>query len=148
MSVENFTIEFEADSDGYFTYGCPYCGEYFKLLANEVQEENSVLEELFCPYCGLVDDANNFWTKEVLQYIQDVVMEWMINSLNKSFSSIKSSKYLRVDFKKIEHHPISKPSEVDDVEEEVFCSSCGKHEKVLFNAGASKVFCAYCGGDI
>ena len=42
--MESFTIEFEADSEGYFTYECPFCEEQFKLLAPEVQDEDFELE--------------------------------------------------------------------------------------------------------
>lgn len=146
--MESFTIEFEADSEGYFTYECPFCEEQFKLLASEVRNEDFELEELFCPYCGLVDSADKFYSKEVLAYIQNLAEEWMINAINKSFGSIKSSKNFKVDFKKIKHNSITKPSEIDSVEEVFTCKVCEKHEKVLFSAGASKVFCAYCGGDL
>ncbi|HEM6271241.1 TPA: hypothetical protein ACGOYL_000291 [Streptococcus suis] len=146
--MESFKIEFEADSDGYFTYECPFCEEQFKLLASEVQDGDFELEELFCPYCGLVDDANKFYSKEVLAYIHNLAEEWVIGALNKSFGSIKSSKNFRVNFKKIKHNSIAKPSEIDSVEEMFTCEMCGKHEKVLFSAGDAKVFCAYCGGDL
>lgn len=146
--MESFTIEFEADSDGYFTYECPFCEEQFKLFASEVQDGDFELEELFCPYCGLVDDASKFYSKEVLAYIQNLAEESMIDALNKSFGSIKSSKNFKVNFKKIKHNSIAKPSEIDSVEEVFTCEMCGNHEKVLFSAGASKVFCAYCGGDL
>lgn len=146
--MESIKIEFEADSDGYFTYKCPFCEKQFKLLASEVQDEDFELEELFCPYCGLVDDADKFYSKEILAYIQNLTEEWMINTINKSFGSIKSSKNFKVDFKKIKHNSIAKPSEIDSVEEVFTCGVCEKNEKVLFCAGASKVFCAYCGGDL
>lgn len=64
----------------------------------------------------------------------------MIVALNKSFGSIKSFKKLRVNFRKIKHNSIPKPSEIDSVDEVFTCEICGKYEKVLFGAGASKVF--------
>ena len=59
MSTEiSFTIQ--GDSEGYVTFECPFCGSEFKLQADEFQSDDEPLEELFCPYCGLTREKNDF----------------------------------------------------------------------------------------
>jgi hypothetical protein len=35
LSIENFTITIQGDSEGYVTFECPYCDSEFKLQAGE-----------------------------------------------------------------------------------------------------------------
>lgn len=146
--MESFEIEFEGDSEGYVTYECPFCDEQFKLVASEIQDEYVKLEELFCPYCGLVDSLDKFYSKEVVEYIQSFAAEWMMKAIHKNSGLIRGSKNIKVDFKKVTYTPIGQPIEIDSVEEVFVCKMCEKNEKVLCNIGFSKIFCAYCGGDL
>ena len=83
MSEMSFKINMECDSDGYVTFECPFCGSTFGLRADEVKTEDGMIDELFCPYCGLTKDTNAFWTKEVLQQINDIASNYMAEQLNK-----------------------------------------------------------------
>lgn len=47
-----------------------------------------MIDELFCPYCGLTKDTNAFWTKEVLQQINDIASNYMAEQLNKLFGNM------------------------------------------------------------
>ncbi len=57
---EKLELTLYADSDGYITYECPYCGSAFKLNAGDLNDEKFPIAELFCPYCGLTADASKF----------------------------------------------------------------------------------------
>lgn len=46
---KNITIP--TDEDGFVLLQCHICGEYFKLLASEVNDDSTI--NIWCPYCGL-----------------------------------------------------------------------------------------------
>ena len=73
MSTENFTITIQGDSEGYVTFECPYCDSEFKLQAGEYQNDDEPFEELFCPYCGLAKEKNEFLSSDVIEQAQTSV---------------------------------------------------------------------------
>ncbi len=152
MSNQNFSIEIQGDSDGYIFLECPHCESEFKLNCNEFQSHDNEFNELFCPYCGLSANRDNFYTKEVIEQAKQIALNYMYEQLNKSFGNMKKSlnknKYIKMKFK-----PINKINiegiKTDDTVEEVFeCKHCNNHVKVLYCSGISKVYCSYCGNDI
>lgn len=148
------SITIPSDSDGYVTFECPFCHSEFKLLAGEFQSDDSSAEELFCPYCGLASDQSNFFTQEVLDVIEAVATNYMIEELNKTFGGMakginrSGNGLLKMEYKPLQKVSVKELVERDTRETEFTCSCCGKSEKVLYCAGAAKVFCAYCGVDI
>jgi rRNA maturation endonuclease Nob1 len=138
-TVRTFTITFETNSDGYFTYECPFCESRFKLKSAEIQDDTAVIVEIFCPYCGLTNAINQFYTKEVIKHVQQLAKNDAIDRINEKARGI---------IKPLKKEPISVVVEVDTVEQEFECRCCKRHVKVPYNAGASKIFCAYCGVDI
>ncbi|MBB6629985.1 hypothetical protein [Clostridium algidicarnis] len=58
MGEVNFDITIEGDSERYVAFECPFCESEFKLNASEFQDQDNVIAELFCPYCGLTDKVN------------------------------------------------------------------------------------------
>ena len=152
MSKVDFSITIQGDTEGYITFECPFCGSEFKLQAEEYQNEDMPIEELFCPYCGLAKDKNNFFSDEVHEQIQAVMENYIIEQLNKSFGklnrSTKKSKFIQVKYKPLKKVTVKELKDKDTVETIFNCSSCGQHVKVLYCAGVSKIFCPYCGVDM
>lgn len=152
MSNINFQISIEGDSEGDVTFECPFCESEFKLNAGEFQDEDNVFTELYCPYCGLADEINKFYTREVIEQAQAIAYNYMIQELNKTFKKIKNScrrnSYIKVDFKELKKVNTKELKDKDTVEEKFSCPTCGNHIKVLYCSGVSKVYCAYCGVDI
>lgn len=152
MTEINFEIKVEGDSDGYISFECPHCDSDFKLNADEFQTDNPVYSEMYCPYCGLNDEPSKFYTDEVMEQMQTIATNYMYEEINKAFG--KMSKNLnKNNFIKMTHKPLKKLNvkdlKTEDGVEEIFeCKNCGNHVKVLYCAGASKVFCSYCGEDI
>lgn len=152
MSDVNFEIKIEGDSEGYITFDCPFCESEFKLNADELQNEDNVFSELFCPYCGLTDEINSFYSREVIEQAEDIAYNYMIDQVNKMFNdfkkSVRGSKVIKVSFKKLKKVTLKELKDRDTVEEIFSCSECQNHVRVLYCAGVSKIFCAYCGVDI
>ncbi|MFA9397408.1 MAG: hypothetical protein ACERKV_03965 [Clostridiaceae bacterium] len=85
----NFTIQ--GDSEGFVTFECPFCGSEFKLRADEYQDEDKPFEDLFCPYCGLTKDKDDFYTKEIIEKAEAIMKNYFIEMLNDSFNKTKKS---------------------------------------------------------
>ena len=147
----SFTIQ--GDSEGYVTFECPFCGSEFKLQAGEYQNDEDPFEELFCPYCGLSKYKNEFLSSEVVEQIQALMYNYAIGELNKSFDKMKhavnrSNGLIKMDYKSLKKVATKELKDKDTVETVFKCSCCDRGVKVLYCAGAAKVFCPYCGVDI
>ena len=44
-------ISIPCDEDGFVELQCHLCGEHFKLLAKDINDESNI--DIWCPYCGL-----------------------------------------------------------------------------------------------
>lgn len=153
MSIDNFTITIQGDSEGYVTFECPYCASEFKLQAGEYQNEEEPFEELFCPYCGLAKEKNEFLSSDVIEQAKAIAYNNMVVELNKSFKkmqrSINHSKGLiKMDFKPLKKVATKELKDKDTAETEFTCSYCGRRVKAIYCVGAAKIFCPYCGVDI
>ncbi|WP_221373363.1 hypothetical protein [Clostridium perfringens] len=152
MSDVNFEIKIDGDSEGYVTFECPFCESEFKLNASEFQNDDNIFTELFCPYCGLTDGINNFYSKEVIEQAKAIAYNYMMEQINHMFSdfkrSVRGSKHIKVNFKELKKVNLKELKDKDTVEEIFNCPMCENHVRVLYCAGISKIFCPYCGVDI
>lgn len=154
MSDVTFTFSIEGDSEGYVTFECPFCGAEFKLQAGEYQDEDKPLEELFCPYCGLTKRKDEFLSAEVIAQAQILAQNYMIEQLNRSFKKMSKSinrsghGVIKMTYKPLKKVETKELKTEDTVETEFKCSCCDHRVKALYCAGASKIFCPYCGVDI
>ena len=60
--MDKFEISVKSDEDGFILLQCSLCGEFFKLLANDLNDEANI--NIWCPYCGL--NGKKYFTEEVL----------------------------------------------------------------------------------
>lgn len=147
------SFSIQGDSEGYVTFECPYCGSEFKLQASEYQDERNPFEDLFCPCCGLTKYKNSFLSKDVMEKVHALAYNYAIEELNKSFKKIEKSingskGIIKMSFKPLKAVTVKKLKGKDTTEAEFNCTCCERKVKVLYCAGASKVFCPYCGVDI
>lgn len=150
MSDASFEFKIEGDSEGFVTFECPFCESEFKLQADEFENEDNVFTELYCPYCGLVNEINTFYTKETIEHAKSIAYNYMIDEINRTFGDMKrhSNEYIKIDFKPLSKVNIKELKDKDTTEVIFECPVCQNHEKVLYCAGASKVYCSYCGVDL
>jgi len=151
--MSNLNIEFDipCDSEGYAVFECPFCEAEFKLLGSDFQKVEHTYD-FFCPYCGLTDKRNTFYTKEQVAHVQGLCENYVIEQVNNMFGKMakdmNKSKNLKVKFIPNKPVEVNELREQDTTEEIIQCKHCEGHEKVFYSAGTSKVFCAYCGVDI
>lgn len=148
-----FSFTIQGDSEGYVTFECPFCGSEFKLQACEFQNEDEPIEELFCPYCGLIKEKNEFLPEDVIEQAKTLAYNYMVEELNKTFKKIqksveRSKGIIKMEFKPLKKVTTKELKDKDTAETEFTCACCERKVKVLYCAGASKVFCPYCGVDI
>ncbi|MDY7989878.1 hypothetical protein UY286_04830 [Paenibacillus polymyxa] len=153
MSQVTFSFTIQGDSEGFVTLECPFCESEFKVSADEFQSEEIPVQDLFCPYCGLTTDKDEFYSKETVEHINALATNYMYEEINKTFGEIakvfnRNKSIVKMDFKPLKKVNVQELKDKDTVEEIFVCTSCDKREKVLFLAGASKVYCAYCGVDL
>lgn len=150
---DTITFTIQGDSEGYVTFECPFCGSEFKLQAGQFQNADEPIEELFCPYCGLTKEYDEFFSSEVNEQIDALINNYIADTLNNAFGkmarSINRSKGLiKMTYKPLKKVSIKELTDKDTTETEFKCLCCDRSVKALYCAGASKIFCPYCGVDI
>lgn len=63
----------------------------FKLQAGEYQNDDGPFEEMFCPYCGLAKEKNEFLSSDVIEQAQAIAYNYMVEELNKTFKKMQRS---------------------------------------------------------
>ncbi|MEG2813560.1 MAG: hypothetical protein RSA79_03070 [Oscillospiraceae bacterium] len=149
----NISVTVEGDSEGFVTFECPFCGSEFKLQAGEFQDENENLQDLFCPYCGLTGEKDTFYHKDVIEQIQALAKNCIIEELNNASKKMSKSinkphSNIKMTYKPLKKVETKELKDKDTAEVEFKCGHCEHMTKVLYCAGASKIFCPYCGVDI
>ena len=142
-----------ADSDGFVTYECPYCGSVFKLDAEDVNDDDFPIMDLFCPYCGLSGEMNRFISSEAQEAIEAMVQNHLADIVNKEFGKMtreinRAGGLIHMEFSPLKKQHVKEVKDNDTVESIFTCDACVKKVKVVPNAGLSKAFCPYCGVDL
>lgn len=104
-------------------------------------------------YCGLTRYKNAFLSHEVIEQAQAMAYNYAIEELNKVFGKMAKSINKSKGIIKMKYRPLKKVTtkelkDKDTSEVEFSCTCCNRYVKVLYCAGASKIFCPYCGVDI
>lgn len=138
-------ISIPTDSEGYYSLECPYCKEVFKASGNDVDGEETW--ELFCPFCGLVEDSNSFIPDEVIEHAKTLALNYMKQQLNKTFKktsrSMKGSSVI-FDYKKLNEENPMKLTEDERLEQvELLC--CNRTIKVHADQTRETIYCPFCG---
>lgn len=148
MSQFLIEISIPADEEGYISFECPYCKNRFKLEVNEFKD--SSVTELYCPYCGLRDDINNFYNSDVIEKVEEIATNYAIDLINNMFKdferSTRGNKNIRVKTKNIKKVSEKNLYEnVDEYEIVPLNNCCNKAIKVPLLEKLIGVYCPYCG---
>lgn len=140
-------IEIPTDKDGFILLQCSLCGEFFKLLAGDLNDESNM--NFWCPYCGL--NGKNYITQEVL----DIGMKMANNEINKMLHNAfkdferqtKNNKFNTFKCGKEPEKEIITPikSKVDNLEIKKYkcCKAKAKIKAIAIEYGT---YCPLCGG--
>ncbi|MFN7253335.1 MAG: hypothetical protein ACK4M9_21550 [Anaerobacillus sp.] len=144
---KNFVIYKQCDIEGFNSFKCSLCGEDFKLKTNEVQEDDVI--ELFCPNCGIPSPISSYYTADIIEHAETLVMNEAMDMLNDMFKGLERTarKNKNLTFKRDKRLPIKQPMalyENDDLDQiEFIC--CNRKAKLSLLSKTIKPFCPYCG---
>jgi len=145
MSIIQMQISIPPDNDGYILFQCPLCNNYFKLTADDC--ENDGFLEFYCSSCGLRSD--NYITEDVLDlarvmagnYARDIIykeMQGWGKQFNKGIMSFSAGKKPT-----LEHEsPIYAGIEALTIS---FFDCCKKSSKIKPLFRMTGCYCPFCG---
>jgi predicted RNA-binding Zn-ribbon protein involved in translation (DUF1610 family) len=140
-----YQIQLPQDADGFTTFQCPYCREEFKLRNDEVIAAES--NQLYCPICGLTNSMNTFYAKDIYEKALEIAEEAMYEMINKAFGGMKSSKHLKIDYKKVKVDRNKTLMDRNYTLHVVDVSCCNVQVKVRKIDEFVGIYCPYCGRD-
>jgi len=142
----SFKLSIPTDNEGYVTFECPFCNDKFKLEVTEVKRDDVI--NLYCPYCGLLEEVNTFFPKKVIEqakiiasnYVKEILNDYMGN-LEKIF---KNDKIISIKTQKINLENEKELFEITDNFESIEFNCCNSKAKVnvIEKLGT---YCPYCG---
>ncbi|PAE42776.1 hypothetical protein [Bacillus sp. 7884-1] len=144
---KNFVISKQSDIEGFNSFKCSLCGEDFKLNTIEVQEDDVI--ELFCPNCGIPSPMSTYYTDDIKEHAETLVMNEAMDMLNDLFKGFERTarRSKNITFKRGQPLPTTPPRalfENDDLEQiEFLC--CNRKAKLSLLSKTIKPFCPYCG---
>lgn len=140
------SISIPSDEDGFVLLQCHLCGEYFKLLARDFNEEGII--NIWCPYCGL--NGKQYSSKEAIEIGIKIAENEINEIIYNTFKKIeKETKGSLIQFK-CNKKPVLKdiPSikvRIDKLELQNYkcCGSVAKIQPISKMCGS---YCPICGG--
>ncbi len=145
--MDTFEISIKSDEDGFILLQCSLCGEFFKILASDWNDESTI--NIWCPYCGLIGE--NYFTDEVIEIAMRIAENEanriLYNEFKKLERQTKNNKYMSF---KSGNKPIDEiitpiKQRVDNLETKKY-KCCNSEAKIRPVAIASGSYCPLCGG--
>lgn len=145
MSEETFSISIPADADGYILLQCEHCGEFFKLRAEDINDEG--LFHIFCPACGLTSES--YITADVLELVNNKALNYAMDTFFDAFKEMeRKSRHSSIQIKAgkkpkhLQEDPIR--SGIDELSITYFqcCHRAAKVKPLLKFTGC---YCPFCG---
>lgn len=138
----NFSININADEEGYTGRECPECKKYFKIKFGTGLPGDPGCH---CPYCNHHGPHNEFWTQQQIQYAQSIALNKISGELLKSMKKMerkpKKNQLISIGIKVKGHPtPIAYYSE-KELEEKIECEECTLKYAIYGAFG----FCPDCG---
>ncbi len=78
-------LEMFTDDNGMYGRECPECEGYFKVKGGTGLD----IDIMTCPYCGTRTNADEFFTKDQIEYIHSIVLNEVGKLVHKSFKSLE-----------------------------------------------------------
>ena len=113
--------------------------------------EEKINDEVHCPMCGHIDIADNWWTQQQLNGMEEIAADWAMSyiqgELDKSFKklarSTRHNKFVQITYKPgntitFKNNPLGQAPEW---EHEIECPKCTMRYSVI----GSAYFCPSCG---
>jgi hypothetical protein len=106
MSKISIEMKISLDKEGFLRRECPNCERQFKKRnanSDDNTTDNTSIESYYCPYCHEPAPLNAWWTKEQLEYAQQLaykeVLEPELRNLQRQIESLNGSSFVHTDVK-------------------------------------------------
>jgi len=135
-----------SDNEGYVTLECPYCKNRFKLEVTEIEKDD--VNNLYCPYCGLLNEVNKFLPEEVIEQATIIASNYFKQLLNGYLDNVKNtfknSNIISVKTQNFNLEHEKELFEISDNFENIDFYCCNRKAKVnvIEKLGT---YCPYCG---
>lgn len=81
-------VSLPLDDDGFLRRECPTCVRQFKWLHTKGEDTaRSESRVYFCPYCGELASPDKWWTREQLEYMQELAIQRVGEEILDPFAS-------------------------------------------------------------
>lgn len=77
-------ISIPTDDHGYILLQCSYCGTFFKLTPNDIEDDRIL--DIYCPSCGLISD--DYFTEDVLELAVVIAQNKVMDNLYDKFNEL------------------------------------------------------------
>lgn len=142
----NIEIPIPADNEGYVLLKCPLCGEMFKLMVSDIEDDSQL--NIWCPSCGLVSES--YLPEDVIELAERLIQNFttdMLNAFAKDIENIfKNNSFVKSktisNLKKEATDPIA--IKIENLEEQTF-KCCHKSAKILPSLKFAGCYCPFCG---
>lgn len=87
-------ISMPLDSDGFLRRECPTCEREFKWFSHQEGDPDAeIVDQYFCPLCGVPAGTDSWWTSAQLDYMNDVaspaIDQYVQDSLDQMLEGMK-----------------------------------------------------------
>jgi hypothetical protein len=148
-SEQTISVPVELDDDGFLRRECPHCEREFKWLPADDSEPMQA-GGYHCPYCNCQADADQWFTKAQIDYLQAVGMqefvEPLLDEFEQSFNRPKRGgrSLISARFERADAPTPIKPHEPNDMRRVDFRCHAKEPVKVL-DSRSGPVHCLICG---
>lgn len=145
--MSDLSISIPTDNDGYVLLQCSLCGEYFKVSALNIN--NDELINLWCPYCGL--NGKQYAPSEAIEDAQKIAFNELNEMLFESFKELeKKSRNNKIMTFKCGKKPVPEiispiKVRINNLEEKQY-KCCGTNAKIKPTSKFCGSYCPRCGG--
>lgn len=138
-------IQLRLDENGLIRKECPYCYTEYKIFPESETEESK--EKSYCPACGLHAPYDRQLTRDQVEYIQQELMNSVIDQINSGFKKTKRS--IRSKNLKFEYKPLKKSDSQTVIEllglEGVITNCCNETIFIEQPNMYKSIYCPNCG---
>ncbi|ELZ80150.1 hypothetical protein C454_11071 [Haloferax gibbonsii ATCC 33959] len=153
MTEKEVSIDLPSDENGMFPRQCPNCDGKFAIHSDTYQDEHYL--NLRCPYCGWIEEFDQFLTDEQADYSHSVAEgelrrmaeKELSDALEDAFGGISSNSSinLETDSSEIDFGEPETPSPHLSIEtKRITCPDCGFNFLVKQDAEEEQVSCPVC----
>lgn len=80
-------ISIPTDNDGFVLLQCQLCGEYFKLIPSDIEDDSNI--EIWCPNCGL--KSKSYLSEDVIKTALKLAENVLVDAVNGMMKTLAGS---------------------------------------------------------